>query len=390
MKGAKKVTKKLYYDNSYLTEFEATVIKCEPYKEGYAVVLDETAFYPEGGGQPADEGMLNETAVKYVFIKDETIYHVVDKPFEIGSKAEGKINFERRFDFMQQHSGEHIVSGIIHEKYGYNNVGFHLSDEYMTADLDGELTEEQIKEIEQLANEAVFQNIPVQAALFEHEAIKERDYRSKIEIVGKVRLVEIGKYDVCACCGTHVNRSGEIGIIKCINQERHRGGMRLTLLCGKRALRDYDQRLTITREVGAMLSTKTEKITEAFSKQQEELGSLKQKLAMVTNDLLIFRAQEYVQKGQNFIYEENLTADEMRKLCVLLTEIGDEVFVVMTTQEGNIKYALGSSKEDVRPLCKILNEKFNGRGGGKPELCQGGLTGEVEEIKAFINAQREN
>ena len=166
--------------------------------------------------------------------------------------------------------------------------------------------------------------------------------------------------------------------------------MRLTLLCGKRALRDYDQRLMITREVGAMLSTKTEKILEAFIKQQEELGSLKQKLAAVTNDLLIFRAQEYVQKGQNFIYQENLTADEMRKLCVLLTELSDEVFLVITVQEGNIKYALGSSKEDVRPLSKMLNERFNGRGGGKPELCQGSLTGEIEAIKTFINQQREN
>nr|WP_302597208.1 alanine--tRNA ligase-related protein [uncultured Cellulosilyticum sp.] len=384
------MTKKLYYDNSYLTDFEANVVKCEPYKEGYTVVLDETAFYPEGGGQPADEGMLNDVEVKYVFIKEDIIYHVVNKPFEVGSKVEGKINFERRFDFMQQHSGEHIVSGIIHEKYGYNNVGFHLSDDYMTADLDGELTEAQIKEIESLANEAVFQNISVKAALFEPEAIKDRDYRSKIDIVGKVRLVEIGQYDTCACCGTHVNRSGEIGIIKCISWERHRGGMRLTLLCGKRALRDYDQRLMITREVGAMLSTKTEKILEAFIKQQEELGSLKQKLAAVTNDLLIFRAQEYVQKGQNFIYQENLTADEMRKLCVLLTELSDEVFLVITVQEGNIKYALGSSKEDVRPLSKMLNERFNGRGGGKPELCQGSLTGEIEAIKTFINQQREN
>lgn len=377
------MTKKLYYENSYLTDFEAEVISCEPHKDGFVVVLDQTAFYPEGGGQPADEGYLNDVKVSYVFIKDEVIYHVVNEPLEVGSKVEGKIDFERRFDFMQQHSGEHIVSGIIHAKYGYNNVGFHLSKDYMTADLDGELTEGQIKEVERLANEAVFQNIPIDATLFTHEEIKEKPYRSKIEIVGKVRLVEIGQYDTCACCGTHVRYTGEIGIIKCIGWERHRGGMRLTLLCGKRAISDYDQRLMITREIGNMLSTKTEKILEAFIKGQEELGSLKQKLASVTNDLLIFRAQDYIKKGETFIYKEDLTADEMRKLCVLLTELSDNVFLVLTMQDGNIKYALGSSKEDVRPISKLLNENFSGRGGGKPELCQGSLTGTIKEIKEF-------
>ncbi len=379
------MTKKLYYENSYLTEFEAEVVRCEAYKDGFAVVLDQTAFYPEGGGQPTDEGFLNNVKVSYVFIEEEVIYHMVDQPFEVGSKIIGKINFERRFDFMQQHSGEHIVSGIIHTRYGYNNVGFHLSDEYMTADLDGELTEEQIKEVERLANEAVFRNIPIRAELFEQEAVKNRDYRSKIEIIGKVRLVEIGEYDVCACCGTHVERSGEIGVIKCISQERHRGGMRLTLLCGKRALKDYEHRLMITKEVGAMLSTKTEKIVEVFSKQQEELGSLKQKLASVTNDLLSFRAQDYIQKGQNFIYEDNLTVDEIRKLCVLLTELSDKVFLVTTTEGNSIKYALGSSTQDVRPISKMLNTTFSGRGGGRAELCQGNLTGDIEQIKEYIS-----
>lgn len=378
------MTKKLYYENSYLTEFEAEVISCEPYKEGFVVVLNETAFYPEGGGQPADEGLINEARVSHVFIKEDVIYHVVDKALEVGSKIEGKINFERRFDFMQQHSGEHIVSGIIKAKYGYNNVGFHLSQDYMTADVDGELTEGQVKEVERLANEAIFQNIPVKAELLEPEEAKDREYRSKIEIVGKVRLVEIGQYDTCACCGTHVNYSGEIGMIKCVGWERHRGGMRLTLLCGKRALQDYDQRLMITREVGAMLSTKTEKILEAFMKQQEELGSLKQKLASVTSDLLIFRAQDYVKKGETCIYQENLNGDELRKLCVLLTELSDKVFLVLTMQEGSMKYALGSSKEDVRPISKALNTAFNGRGGGKSELCQGSLVGEACEIQEFM------
>ena len=225
------MTKKLYYENSYLTDFEAEVLSCEPYKEGFTVVLNETAFYPEGGGQPADEGFINEAKVSHVFIKDEVIYHVVDKALEVGSKVEGKIDFARRFDFMQQHSGEHIVSGIINAKYGYNNVGFHLSSDYMTADVDGELTEDQIKEVIQSANEAVFRNVSVKATVFENEEVKDKTYRSKIELVGKVRLVEIGEYDTCACCGTHVKNAGEIGIIECINWERHRGGIEINDKC---------------------------------------------------------------------------------------------------------------------------------------------------------------
>ncbi|WP_054742339.1 alanyl-tRNA editing protein [Cellulosilyticum ruminicola] len=378
------MTKKLYYENSYLTNFEAEVISCEPYKEGFTVVLNETAFYPEGGGQPADEGFINEAKVSHVFIKDEVIYHVVDQALEVGSKVEGKINFERRFDFMQQHSGEHIVSGIINAKYGYNNVGFHLSSDYMTADVDGELSEAQIKEVIQIANEAVFKNVPVKATVFENDKVKDKTYRSKIELAGKVRLVEIGDYDTCACCGTHVKNAGEIGVIECINWERHRGGMRLTLLCGKRALEDYDQRLMITREIGNTLSTKTEKILEAFMKQQEELNNLKQKVASVTNDLLIFRAQDYIAKGETCIMQEGLSGDELRKLCVLMAELGNKVYLVLTQQDGSIKYALGSSKEDVRPISKALNTVFNGRGGGKPELCQGSLVGEISAIKEFM------
>ena len=380
------MTKKLYYENSYLTDFEAEVLSCEPYKEGFTVVLNETAFYPEGGGQPADEGFINEAKVSHVFIKDEVIYHVVDKALEVGSKVEGKIDFARRFDFMQQHSGEHIVSGIINAKYGYNNVGFHLSSDYMTADVDGELTEGQIKEVIQIANEAVFRNVPVKATVFENEEVKDKTYRSKIEIVGKVRLVEIGEYDTCACCGTHVKNAGEIGIIECINWERHRGGMRLTLLCGKRALNDYDQRVRITREIGNMLSTKTEKIVEAFMKGQEELNNLKQKVASVTNDLLIFRAQDYIARGETCIYQEGLSGDELRKLCVLMGELGEKVYLVLTMQDGSMKYALGSSKEDVRPISKALNTAFNGRGGGKMELCQGSLVGEITAIKEFMEA----
>ena len=260
------MTKKLYYKDAYMTKFTGKVLSCEEGKKGIAVVLDQTAFYPEGGGQPADMGILGNAKVSYVFIKDEVIYHVVDKALEVGKEVEGVIDFERRFDFMQQHSGEHILSGLINAKYGYNNVGFHLSIDYTTCDFDGELTKEQIQEIEILANESIYQNLAIDCTIYNDQEIKEKPYRSKLDLVGDVRLVTVPNYDTCACCGTHVKMTGEIGMIKCTNVERHRGGTRVTVLCGKRALQEAQQKQTIMAEVSQMLSAKPEVITSNLAK----------------------------------------------------------------------------------------------------------------------------
>ncbi len=381
------MTKKLYYTDSYLTDFTATVLSCNEGKKGYEVVLDQTAFYPEGGGQPSDEGILGGVKVKDVRIKDHVIYHIVECPLEVGSSVEGKIDFDKRFDMMQQHSGEHIISGLINKHYGYNNVGFHLSRENMTADVDGELTSEQVAEIEYLANEAIYKNIPVQGAIYGQEEVREMTYRSKIELNEDVRLVTIPGYDTCACCGTHVKYTGEIGMIKFISSERHRGGTRLTLACGKRALKDYSKKQEIVSSAMAILSAKPEMITSHLQKLQEEFNETKFKLAEVKGKLFSYKVEEYIKCNQATlcICEEGLVPEELRKLCTLLIQKVDKTCLVVTPDATGFKYALGNSQIDIRPLCKAMNMKFQGKGGGSSELCQGSLLGEWEEIKLFLS-----
>lgn len=379
------MTKKLYYEDGYRTRFTGKVISCEEGKKGLEVVLDQTAFYPEGGGQPADMGILGDAKVSYVFIKDEVIYHVVDKPLEVGAEVEGIIDFERRFDLMQQHSGEHILSGLVNSKYGYNNVGFHLSSDYTTCDFNGELTKEQIQEIETLANESVYKNLTIDCTIYNDKEIKDMPYRSKLELVGDVRLVTVPDYDTCACCGIHVKTTGEIGMIKCTNVERHRGGTRVTMLCGKRALKDTQQKQEIIAEVSKMLSAKPEVITTNLAKVQEELAEMKQKVASLTNELLEFKSVEYLntEAPAISIYEKDLAGDVLRRMCLALIEKTDKIVLVLTGEDGNLKYALAAKNIDVRPLNKQLTSEFNGKGGGKSELCQGNLVGSVAEIKEF-------
>lgn len=381
------MTRKLYYEDGYQTSFTATIISCEIGEKGYEVVLNQTAFYPEGGGQPADTGTLKDAQVIDVQIKEGVIYHRTNKPLEVGEEVQGQIDFRRRFDLMQQHSGEHIVSGIVKSKYGYNNVGFHLNHDYMTCDFDGELTKEQIQEIELLANEAIYKNLPIDGVIYKEDEIKEKDYRSKLDLTGAIRLVTISEYDTCACCGVHVKTTGEIGMIKCVSSERHRGGVRMTWLCGKRALKDYDKKQEIVSESAKVLSSKSDSIVKHLTKLQRELNEAKQKIAGLTNELFQYKSEAYLKtdKPALMIYEAELQGDNLRRLCLMISEKTDKVVLVLTGEAENFKYALSAKEKDIRPFNKLLTEQFNGKGGGKSELCQGNLVGSKEEIEAFFD-----
>ena len=387
--GIKIDTQKIFYEDSYITVFTAKVISCEGHGEGYQLRLDQTAFYPEGGGQPSDRGTIGEANVSHVFIKEGIIYHIVDRHFKEGEKVEGVIDFERRFDFMQQHSGEHIVSGLIKKLYGYQNVGFHLSEGYMTADLSGELTKEEVRYIEYLANEAVFKNIKVTAVLYHQEELIDKDYRSKIAIEGVIRLVTVQDYDVCACCGTHVRTTGEIGSIKIIGADKHKGGMRLTMLCGRRALQDSIKKQDAITRISQLLSAKPTLVAEEVEKLLETLASLKQKLNARTDELFELKASAYTvqEKKVLCVIEEDLSIEEIRKMCMAMTKKTDKICLVLTPEAEGFKYALGAKEADIRGLCKELNKVFNGRGGGAKELCQGTLTGTSREIIQMIQNQ---
>ena len=233
------MTRKLYDENSHLSSFDAAVRSCVPVHDLWQIVLDQTAFFPEGGGQGADTGMLNAARVLDVQEMGGEIVHITDTPLTPGEMVHGKLDWEKRFRRMQEHSGEHIISGLVHKLYGYRNVGFHLGDETVTMDYDGELTREQLSELEWLANEAVWKNVPITAVYPPEDVLQTIEYRSKLELTENVRIVTIEGYDVCACCAPHVSHTGEIGAIKIIDSMRHRGGVRLTILCGVDALRQY-------------------------------------------------------------------------------------------------------------------------------------------------------
>ena len=376
------MTHKLYYEDSYCTIFQATVVKCVLSNDQYHVVLDQTAFYPEGGGQSCDTGILENIPVESVYIKEETIYHVIKEPLIVGMPVTGKIDFKRRFDYMQQHTGEHIVSGLINKHYGYNNVGFHLSEDYMTADFDGVLKPDMLLEIENLANMAVYENLPIQVEIFDNEKNIMKEYRSKIEIEGSVRLVTIEGYDTCACCGTHTNYTGEVGIVKIIENQKYKGGSRITILCGRRALRDYEEKTTITGEISQLLSSKPGLLLEAVTKQQQDITHLKQRLTEASTALFKMKAEQHTNKTKNpiCIIEENLTVEELKCFCNILIEKTEAVCLIVCEKENGLNYALGCSVENMQPVCKILNQVFDGKGGGK-KVCQGTFKSTLQELK---------
>ena len=383
-------TEKLYDKDSYLQEFIATVISCEQKNDTtYRVVLDRTAFFPEGGGQTGDIGWLNDIAVTDTREKAGVIYHETNAPMEPGTQAAGKIDFAVRYDKMQQHTGEHILSGIVCATYGYNNVGFHLSTEITTLDFDGELSAEQVRELEVKANEMIHKNIPVQVKFPTKEELAAMDYRSKIEIEGQVRIVEIPGVDRCACCAPHVKMTGEVGLIKIVSCERHRGGCRMTIVCGMRALKDYQQKQESVGKVSAALSAKPDKIAEAVTHLQEQQAKLREQLNRIQAMYLQGKLDTIVGDEKYVcIFEESLDSIAMRNFVNGAMERCDGVCgAFIGNDKCGYHYVLGSKIVDVREISKQLNQKFNGKGGGKPQMVQGSLNGCAKEILELLNSR---
>ena len=378
-------TKRLYDENSYIREFDARVLSCEEGKNGYEVVLDESAFFPEGGGQPADQGFLNDVLVTDVRDKKDYVLHICSQSLEPGSLVHGRIDWERRFLHMQQHSGEHIFSGIVHRLHGYDNIGFHMGKDFVTVDFSGLLTEEEIAEAEKQANTVVLANERILAEYPCARELETLEYRSKKEIDGAVRIVTVPGADVCACCGTHVKRTGEIGPIKVTSSEHYKTGIRLTLEIGWRALEDYEKKHRNVKAISALLSVKPEETAAAVQKQQE----LMQELRLQNNGLkqrLFEMMVKEIPEGQEktVIFEDGLNAVEIRKLADMLSERTGLAAVFSGSDGEGYKYVVCSRQKDVAALGKNLNRELNGRGGGKNPMIQGSVQAEKVQIREFF------
>ena len=396
------MTRKLFYEDIHQTQFHATVISCEqldiqPTSKSeaskaaplYRILLDATAFFPEEGGQSADIGTINEQEVLDVQIENNCIYHILKTPFTPGETVIGHVNWERRFDFMQQHSGEHILSGIVHERFGYNNVGFHLSANDVTMDFDGVLTDEQIQTIELAANRVIWLNLPVEISYPSPAELPNLSYRSKIEIDGQVRLVSIPGVDVCACCAPHVEFTGQIGLIKIANVQSYKGGVRLTILCGRRALDDYNTKMQSITTIAQSMSVKQVQVVDAFEKLREENQSLRETIHALQANYLSMALS-------------TLPAPSEAKHAILFTDITDNIAIrnavneltsryegycsIFFGAENDYRFILGSRHLDCTQIAQTLRTNLDAKCGGNALMIQGSVACEKNAVSCLFYA----
>ncbi|HJB16576.1 MAG TPA: alanyl-tRNA editing protein [Candidatus Blautia excrementipullorum] len=378
-------TKRLYYEDVYTREFHGEVRECRKAEKGYQILLDQSAFYPEGGGQPCDLGTLNGIAVTDVQEEGGELIHYTAEPLEPGTAVEGQIDWERRFDLMQQHSGEHMVSGLVHQAYGYQNVGFHMGSDVITIDFSGVLTKDQLAEIEEKTNEKIWENSAVKIFYPSEEERKSLPYRSKKDLEGKIRLVEFPGADLCACCGTHVAHTGEIGMVKILGVENFREGVRVTMISGKRVL-DYLNGINEqNRRISVKLSAKTEETAQAVERLWEENYRLKGQLLHLEQELCRTEADRWEGAGSVLLFHEGLDADSVRRMAdAVMQKCAGCCAVFSKNPDGTYKYAIGEKDGDLRQFVREMNQALNGRGGGKPFFAQGSVKATEEEIRRFF------
>lgn len=378
-------TRRLYYEDVYKKEFTAKVLECREAKKGFQLLLDESAFYPEGGGQPSDTGLLNEVKVTEVHEKEGELLHYTEEAIQPGTEVRGKIDWARRFDLMQQHSGEHMVSGLVHEKYGYDNVGFHMGSDVITIDFSGILSEEQMAEIEEQVNLKIWEDAPVEIFYPSREELDTLDYRSKKELTGQVRIVRFPGADTCACCGTHVTHTGEIGMVKLLSVVRFREGVRMEMISGKRVLDYLNMVNEQNHQISVKLSAKMDKTAQAVDRLWEENFALKGRIHSMEEEMFSSEAKKWEGYGSVLLFKEGLEADSVRKLTDAVMQTCEGCCAVFSKNpDGSYKYAMGEINGDLRQFTKEMNAALNGRGGGKPFFVQGSVQAGEEEIRKFF------
>ena len=378
-------TEKLYYADPFLKEFTATVLDCQAGKNGYTVTLDRTAFYPEGGGQPADHGTLDGAAVTDVHEKNGVILHNVDRAVEIGKTVAGAIDWGRRFDHMQQHSGEHICSGLICGRYGCDNVGFHMGTDIVTIDFNADIPWEELLEIEGQANRYIQEDHPIDIQFHRGAELDAIDYRSKKPLEGDVRIVAFPGADCCACCGTHVLRSGQVGLVKFLSVQKFREGARIELLCGQRALDYLSRTWEQAKTIGQHLSVKPVDAAAAVERLEGELSALKMRCAGLEEAVFAGIAAEQAGKGNVLLFQPPMKPDSVRKLADAVSKACGGLAAVFAGEGSHYAYALGRADgQDISAAVKALNGALHGRGGGRNGFAQGSVEAAQSAIEAFF------
>ena len=379
------MTEKLYYIDSFINEFEATVLECKENNGVYLIRLDRTAFFPEGGGQFGDSGFIGDTEILDTHEKDGEIWHYAKSPLCTNEKYKCKLDFEKRFRRMQCHSGEHIVSGLLHSLYGAENVGFHLGDSDVTIDTNIPLSDEQLREVERLANEAVAKDFEVKAFFPTKEEADATVYRAKLDITENLRLVEYPGYDVCACCAPHVKKSGQIGVIKLLDSAHYKGGMRIHLLCGMMALDDYHSRYTAVQKISVLLSAKQSEVGEAVERLKNENEANLMTISALKKELAKSLAESALPTDKNLVFFTALLDGAAARELVnaALPKCGG-ICAVFSGNDGAYNFCMASKNVDLKAISREIGEALGGKCGGSREMISGRATASRSEIEAYL------
>ena len=386
-------TQKYYEADAYRREADAVILAAEPDgRGGGKLALDGTVFYPEGGGQPADHGTLTlpdgaRLTVTDVHEQGGVIWHRVDALPDTaapGTAVTGRIDWAWRFDKMQQHTGEHILSGILHQMFGAENVGFHIGSDAVRMDTSVPISAEGLREAELAANRIVWQNVPVLITYPTREELARMTYRSKKEIEGQVRIVTIPGADICACCGTHTAATGAVGQIKILAAENYKGGVRLSIVCGERALLAAQAMRQRQADIGALLSAKPSETAHAVHRVYDEYTALKFAHFGLCSELFDALAAQVAPGADTIRIVPGLDPDGLHRLAARLSEATTGLCAALTANEKGTGYCLAQAGGDVRALTKALNTALNGRGGGKPGICQGSCAAAPEQVETFL------
>ena len=378
-------TQAIYYEDGYRSRFTATVLSCEVREKNYAVTLDATAFYPEGGGQAGDTGTLGNVRVLDTQEEGETVVHLCDGPLAVGEQVEGVIDFDPRFDLMQQHTGEHMLSGLIHRRYGYHNKGYHVGGDFVTVDFDGVIPQEDLPSLEAELNAGIWRNVPVKCWVPSPEELPNVFYRTKRALPWPVRIVEVPGFDSCACCGIHVASTGAVGVIKILSIMGFRGGSRLEMVSGRRAWQVLNDGFEQNRQVSQAFSVPMTQTGEGARKMNDTLSQLKYRLQQLQRQRIAQVAQGYAGKGNVLCFADDLDPVLVRELADAIAQTCGGIAAVFSGTDGEgYNCCLVTREGDLRPLGKAMNAALNGRGGGKPVCHQGKVAAERKAIEAFF------